>query len=140
MASEMVSAMATTTSASIIAIVIINIASVRGIKLSAVALVLASYNCFVFPFPFAGILYMVSYYCIDPYRVYGFYYDLYNSPYDSSYLHLHTVLLAQGKGEVVEAVVEVWIYLYQISFLLYFLCFKWFGYTCLILILGLCYV
>ena len=66
---------------------------------------------------------MASYHCIDPYRVYGLYYFLYNSHYDSSCLRLYTVLLVQGKGEVAEVVIEIWIYLHQISFLLYLLCF-----------------
>ena len=49
--SEMISATATTTSALIIARVIIFIASVRGIKLSKVALVLASLIVLLSSFP-----------------------------------------------------------------------------------------
>ena len=120
--SEKVSTTAMTTSALIIAIVNIIIVSAGGVKLSTVALVLAPVIVLLSPSPMLGSS-MVSYHCIDPYRVCSLYYYLYNSHYDSSCLPLHTVLLAQEEGEVVEAVVEIWIYLYQISFLLYLLCF-----------------
>ena len=106
--SEMVSTMTTTTSASIIALIIIIIASTGGSKFCS-CLGIGLYNHFVVPFPYAWILYMVSYCCIDPYRVYGLCCYFYNSCYDNNCLHLHTALLAQGEGDVVETIVEVWI-------------------------------
>ena len=115
--SIIVSTMATATSILIIAIIIIILATTGGIKLSMVALVLASIIFFVAPFPFAENLYMVFYHYIGPCRVYGLSCYLYNSNCDSNCLHFHSVFLVQGEGEVVEVAVVVWIYLY-FSFLL----------------------
>ena len=55
-------------------------------------------------------------------KVYSFCCYFYSSHYGSNCLHLHTVLLAQGEGEVVETAVVVLIYLY-LSSLFYLLCF-----------------
>ena len=102
-----ITTMATATSALIIAVVIIVIATTRRIKLPVDALKLAFLNYFVGPFPFAGTLYMASYYYSGPYRVYSLYYYLYNSHCGSSYFLLHTLHLVHGGGEVVEVVVVV---------------------------------
>ena len=77
------------------------------------------YNCFVVAFPFVGIFCHL----VDLYLVCGLCYYLCNSHYDNSCLSLHTVPLIRGEGEVVDAVVEVLISLYLISFLLYLLSF-----------------
>ena len=118
--SVIVSTMAMATSTSIIAIIVIIMASMGGIKLSMVTLVLASMIILLSPSPLletsiwfpttvlapigstASVVASVILYC-------------------NNYLPLHTVLLVQGEGEVVETVVLVWIYLY-LSFLLYLLC------------------
>ena len=112
---------AMSTSALIITmIIIIVIASVGGIKLPAVALVLAP-NCFAVTFHFVGNLYNVScHHLVDHCRVCSLCYYLYNSHYDNNYLSLHNFLLLLGEKEMVEAVVEVSVCLYLISFLIYF--------------------
>ena len=113
--SIIVTTMATATSASIIAIVIIIIATKGRIELFTVALVLASIIILLSPSPLLRPSFWLST-TIGPCRVYGLYCYLYNSHCGSSYLHLHTVLLVQGEGKVVEVAVVVSLYLYS-SFL-----------------------
>ena len=114
-----ITTMATSTSALIITVIIvIVIASVGGVKLSMVTLVLAPIIVLLSPSsllgsserPFATLL------------TCGLCYYLCNSHYDNSCLSLHRVPLLQGEVEVVEAAVEVFICLFLISFLLYILC------------------
>ena len=108
--SIIVTTVAMATSASIIAIVIIVIATMGGIELSAVALVFASIIIFC-PFLFVETIYMAFCHYIGPCKVYRFYCYLYDSR-GSNYLHLHTGLPVQGEGEVVEVAVVVLLYLY----------------------------
>ena len=104
---EMVSIIAMTTSALIIAIVIIIIASVGGIKLSAVALVLAPVIILLSPSPMLGSFIWFPTTVLTPIGSVASIKTSIKTHYESSCLPLHTVPLAQGEGEVVEAVVEI---------------------------------
>ena len=102
-----VTTMAMATSTLKIVKVIIVIPTKRGVKLSTVVLVLASIIILLSPSPLLRPSIWLSTTYIDPCRVYGLYYYLCKSHCGSSYLHLHTVLLVQGDGEVVKVAVVV---------------------------------
>ena len=120
--SEIISVMAMTTSALIIAIVIIIIASVGGIKLSAVALVLASLIILLSPSPILGSSVWFPTTILTPIGSMAFIViSIIFIMIVIVYIFILLFLLT-GEGEVIETAVVVWIYLY-LSFLLYLLCF-----------------